>query len=72
MHISSDVFIVFNTFNFKYWQYHYFKLSGDFFESVEGMDISSFEAVGKLENFVNKQLKHQKLISNYFSTLYSE
>ncbi|KAF0760110.1 tigger transposable element-derived protein 4-like [Aphis craccivora] len=40
-----------------------------FIESVAGVDISLFEAIGKLEDFVNKQPKTQKLITNYFSTV---
>jgi len=40
-----------------------------FVESVEGVDTSIFESIGKLEDFVNKQPKNQKLITNYFSTV---
>ncbi|KAL4121977.1 hypothetical protein QTP88_014392 [Uroleucon formosanum] len=40
-----------------------------FIESVAGVDTSIFEAIGKLEDFVNKQPKTQKLITNYFSTV---
>lgn len=32
----------------------------NFFESVKNVETSVFEAVGQLEDFVNKQLKHQK------------
>jgi len=37
-----------------------------FIKSIERVDTSIYEAVGKLNNFVNKQPKHQKLIINYF------
>jgi len=40
-----------------------------FIESVAGVDISIFEAIGKLEDFFNKQPKTQKLITNYFFTV---
>lgn len=40
-----------------------------FTESVAGVDTSIFEAIGKLEDFVNKQPKTQKLIINYFPTV---
>jgi hypothetical protein len=40
-----------------------------FVESVEDVDISIFESIGKLEDFANKQPKNQKLITNYFSTV---
>ncbi|XP_050528133.1 tigger transposable element-derived protein 6-like [Daktulosphaira vitifoliae] len=40
-----------------------------FVESVEGVDTSIFESIDKLEDFVNKQPKNQKLIIHYFSTV---
>jgi len=40
-----------------------------FIESVADVDTSIFEAIGKLEDFVNKQPKIQKLITNCFSTV---
>jgi len=42
-----------------------------FVETVKGVDISLLKAIGKLEDFVNKQLKNQKLITNFFSTVSS-
>lgn len=40
-----------------------------FFEFVKNMDTSTFEAIDKLEDSLNKQPKHQKLITKYVSTV---
>lgn len=43
-----------------------------FVESVEDLDTFIIESVDKLENYINKQPKYQKLITNYFSTVDSK
>jgi len=48
------------------------KTVGRFVESIKGVDTSIFEAGNNLEDFINKQTKNQKLITNYFSVLYSK